>query len=181
MLRKISFALITVLLLAGCGSKSPVTPSPTPQAKFVIPTDCTATHVNAAVEKIATGSAYIPTQWQPSQGSELADFLNNGGIACSYGLQNAEIGVTAKWVDDAQGLFEKHEDLWQKDGYTKVDLPEIDEDAAYFYIKPQSPSNEFHLWSLNVKYRGAWLQLNCTAFAQSLEAGLPILRAMIQE
>ena len=87
--------------------------------------------------------------------------------------------MTTKWVDDSNGLFEKRAVLWQKEGYSKVDLAGVDEDEAYFYIKPQSPSNEFHLWALNVKYHGAWLQLNCTAFAQSLEAGLPIVKAMI--
>lgn len=180
MLRKTSASVLAILFLAGCGSAAPVKPTPTQQTKLAIPTDCTATHVNTAVEKIAPGSTYIPTKWQPSSGSELADFLNNGGIACSYGIQSAEIGVTAKWVEDSSGLFDKHAVLWQKEGYNKVDLAGVDEDEAYFYIKPQSPSNEFHLWALNVKYHGAWLQLNCTAFAQSLEAGLPIVKAMIQ-
>ena len=181
MLRKISFSIAAVLLLAGCGGAVKVVPSttPTPATKFVIPSDCTKTGLNEALSKIVSGSKYIATQWQPSPGTELADFLNNGGIACSYGIQSAEIGVTAKWVDDSNGLFEKRAVLWQKEGYSKVDLAGVDEDEAYFYIKPQSPSNEFHLWALNVKYHGAWLQLNCTAFAQSLEAGLPIVKAMI--
>ncbi|MEI6120759.1 MAG: hypothetical protein WCQ06_06595 [Actinomycetes bacterium] len=181
MLRKISFSIAAVLLLAGCGGAVKVVPSttPTPATKFVIPSDCTKTGLNAALSKIVSGSKYIATQWQPSPGTELAEFLNNGGIACSYGLQSAEIGITAKWVDDSKLIFENRESEWLKSGYTKVALDGIDSDAAYFLLKKQSPTQEFHVWSLNFKYKSAWFSLSCTSFAQSLADGVPLAKAMI--
>jgi hypothetical protein len=137
--------------------------------------------MNEALSQIVAGTKYIPTRWQPAAGTELSDFLNNGGLACSYGLQSAEIGITAKWVDDSKGLFEKRVADWLAQGYVKTDLPGTNEAEAYFLLKKQSPTQEFHIWSLNVKYQGAWLQLNCTAFAQTLDAGLPLFTAMISQ
>ena len=183
MLRKISFSLVSVLLLTGCGGAAKVlpttTPTPTPTTKFSIPSDCNKTGLNEALAKIVKGSKYIATQWQPALGTELADVLNNGGLACSYGLQSAEIGATARWVEDKNMIFENRVNGWLKDGYSKVLLDGVDTDAAYFLLKRQSPTQEFHIWVLNFKYQGAWFSLSCTAFAQSLADGLPLAKAMI--
>ena len=187
-LKKISFSLAALLLLTGCGGATKVAPTPSatppssnPIPKLVIPTDCLKTGMNEALSQIVAGAKYIPTKWQPAAGIELSDFLNNGGLACSYGLQSAEVGITAKWVDDAKGLFEKRVADWLAQGYVKTDLPDTKGAEAYFLLKKQSPTQEFHIWSLNVKFHGAWLQLNCTAFAQTLDAGLPIFKAMISQ
>ena len=149
MLRKISFSLLSVLLLTGCGGAAKVLPTATPtathtpQAKFSIPSDCTKTGLNEALAKIVKGSKYIATQWQPALGTELADVLNNGGLACSYGLQSAEIGATARWVEDKNMIFENRVNGWLKDGYSKVLLDGIDTDAAYFLLK--KPVSYTHL------------------------------------
>jgi len=181
--RKISLSLVSVLLLTGCGGAAKVlpttTPTPTPTTKFSIPSDCNKTGLNEALAKIVKGSKYIATQWQPALGTELADVLNNGGLACSYGLESAEIGATARWVQDKNMIFENRVNGWLKDWYSKVLLDGVDTDAAYFLLKRQSPTQEFHIWVLNFKYQGAWFSLSCTAFAQSLADGLPLAKAMI--
>ena len=180
-LKKISFSIVAVLLLTGCGGAGKVVPTPSasPISKLAIPTDCTKAGMSEALSQIVSGAKYIPTKWQPASGTELADVLDNGGLACSYGLQSAEIGITADWVDNSKGLFENRVSGWLTEGYVKTDLPGIANAEAYFLLKKQSPKQEFHVWILNVKYHGAWLQLRCTAFAQNLEAGLPLLSAMI--
>lgn len=178
---KVALASVIALgLLSGCGTKAEDVNSDGPETvALAIPTNCESTQVLAALEKIVPNSKYIPTSWQPAAGTELADVLNNGGLACSYGLQSAEIGTTVKWVSDSSGLFEKRVSGWFSEGYTKVDIAELPTSEAYFLLKKQSATQEFHVWNLNVKYRGAWIQVSCTAFAQDLEAGIPLLKAAV--
>ena len=171
--------LVAVLLLAGCGGAAKVDTTPKELVALTIPTDCEKTKVLEAMNAIVPDSLYIPTQWQPAAGTELADFLNNGGLACSYGIQSAEIGTTVKWVSDSTELFEKRTSEWVSQGFTKVDIAGIDESAAYFQLKKQSATQEFHIWIVNMKYHGAWIQVSCTAFAQDLEAGVPLLKAAV--
>ena len=95
------------------------------------------------------------------------------------GIQSAEIGTTVKWVSDSTELFEKRTPEWVAQGFTKVDIASLDESAAYFQLKKQSAAQEFHIWIVNMKYHGAWIQVSCTAFAQDLEAGVPLLKAAV--
>ena len=179
-LKLVVASIFSLALLAGCGTTATVVKSDGSESvALTIPTDCEKTGVLQALNRIVPDSHYIPTQWQPASGTELADVLNNGGLACSYGLQSAEVGTTVKWVSDASGLFEKRTTDWQAEGFIKVDISDLKNSEAYFQLKKQSATQEFHIWILNVKYRGAWIQVSCTAFAQDLEAGLPILRAAV--
>ena len=172
---------ISTLLLSGCGSSSSSTTTLSPNsATLTIPSDCEKTGVSKALATIIPGATFIPTKWQPAAGTELGDFLNNGGLACSYGLQSSEIGTSVKWVSDQDGLFERRVRGWLSEGYAKVAIPEFKNSDAYFLLKKQSATQEFHIWVLNIKYQGAWIQLSCTAFAQDLAAGLPLIRAAIQ-
>lgn len=177
------FPAIILFALSGCGGNSSVksSPSPTPsqRSSFTIPTDCAKSPVLEALNVIVPDSIYIPTKWQPAVGTELADVLNNGGLACSYGIESAEIGITVKWVSDSGNLFEKRIPEWKAQGFKKVSIPGVDATDAYFQLKKQSPTQEFHVWMLNVKYRGAWIQLSCSAFAQALESGIPLLKAAV--
>lgn len=177
---RLVLALLGALFLTSCGSTSkPATTDGPESVALTIPTDCEKTGVLKALNLIVPNSLYIPTQWQPAAGTELADVLNNGGLACSYGLQSAEIGTTVKWVSDDRGLFEKRITGWKAEGFTKVDISDLKNSEAYFQVKKQSATQEFHVWILNVKYRGAWIQVSCTAFAQDLAAGLPLLKAAV--
>ena len=177
---RLVLTLIGVLFLTSCGGTSkPATTGGSETVALTIPTDCEKTGVLQALKKIVPNSLYIPTQWQPAPGTELADVIDNGGLACSYGLQSAEIGTTVKWVSDANGLFEKRVAGWEAEGFTKVEIADLKNSEAYFQLKKQSATQEFHVWLLNVKYRGAWIQVSCTSFAQDFEAGLPLLKAAV--
>lgn len=172
---------ISTAFIAGCGTSGSPTEKLAPNnVMLAIPSDCEKTGVAQALGTIVPGATYIPTKWQPAAGTELADFLNNGGLACSYGLQSSEIGATVKWVSNRDNLFEKRVTGWLADGFTKVTIPEFKNSEAYFLLKKQSPTQEFHMWILNVKYQGAWIQLSCSAFAQDFAAGLPLLKAAVK-
>jgi hypothetical protein len=154
-------------------------PAPTLPTSLTQPTDCTKTAMRAAVNAIVPNSQYIKTQWQPAPGTELADTLNNGGIACSYGLQSAAIGVTARWVKETGDLFAKRIPGWTTDGYSRVDLPGVDENAAYFIAKPQSGTQEFNVWILNISYKGFWISIS-SSFSHTLEEGKPLVDAALK-
>ncbi|HUW87983.1 MAG TPA: hypothetical protein VMW30_06380 [Candidatus Paceibacterota bacterium] len=59
-----------------------------------------------ALKKTVPTAKFINTEWTPGIGTELAEVLNNSGIACSFGIQSASVGVTAAWVSDVKNLFD---------------------------------------------------------------------------
>ena len=175
--------VLAVVLLAGCGSIAPTShpkPSSSPtQIALSVPSSCTSTEMLNALTPIVPGSKFIDTPWQPAPGTELADFLSNGGIACSYGLQSAAIGVTVRWVKDSGSYFDKRVASWSKDGYSLVDLPAVDERAAYFISKPQSGTQEFNIWTVNISYQGFWVSIN-SSFSHTLDEGKPLVDAALK-
>ena len=152
--------------------------TPTPSISLVVPASCAATKILNDISMKIPKSEIIDTKWQPSPGTELADVLGNGGIACSYGIQRAEIGTTILWVDNSTSIFEKHVASWVAKKYTKIDLAGVDESAAYFLYKPQSTTNEFHIWTLDILIHGMWIQVSAT-FLNSIDEGASLITAAI--
>jgi len=139
-----------------------------PSQNYVVPEDCQSTEVLAALQKDVRQAQFIDTPWEPAPGTELADFLDNGGIACSYGIQSAEVGITVDWVENTKGLYEARTSSWLTEGFEEVDIPGVDEESAYFLHKDQSPTNEFHIYRLNFLYNGIWIQLS-SSFGNTIE------------
>ena len=75
-------AVITALLLAGCSSSSTETSSPK-MAQLTPPTSCEQELVVQAFADQVEGSQYVPTEWQPSPGTDLFEVYEAGGIACT--------------------------------------------------------------------------------------------------
>ena len=166
--------LISVLILTSCGSstKAP-TPKPTPTVRSVamaVPQDCLKTKMLDALRTAVPNAQYIPTKWQPAPGTELADVLGNGGIACSYGLQSEAIGLTVRWVSNSKMLFEANEPKWFADGYQVIDIPNLNETKAYFKQRDQSGTQEFSIYSINYLINGNWISLNST-FGKTIADG----------
>ena len=191
-MKKVIFLIAPLLFLAtscaSSGSSSSTqtqTPSesssPTTTDKSVAyktPENCTSTKILQAISPTISGAAVINTPWQPSPGTELFDFLNNGGIACSYGISSAEIGTTVKWVKEASELFSGRTTQWKNDGYELVDLANQDEQAAYFKFKPVSAKQEFQIWSLNILIGGMWIQIDAT-YLHDLNSAESLITAAI--
>ena len=166
--------LISVLILTSCGSstKAP-TPKPTPTVSSVamaVPQDCLKTKMLDALRTAVPNAQFIPTKWQPAPGTELADVLGNGGIACSYGLQSEAIGLTVRWVSNSKMLFEANEPKWFADGYQVIDIPNLNETKAYFKQRDQSGTQEFSIYSINYLINGNWISLNST-FGKTIADG----------
>ena len=105
----ISTSLIGSGILSGCTTKNAVTNPPvTPIASatatqspaLAVPASCIETKMLTALKKTVPRAKFIDTAWTPAKGSELADVLNNSGIACSFGIQSAGVGLTVMWVKD---------------------------------------------------------------------------------
>lgn len=154
------------------------TPSSSTTSTLSVPLSCIETKMLTALKKTVPTAKFINTEWTPSKGTELADVLNHSGIACSFGIQRASVGITTMWVSDVKGLFDSRISKWLEEGYSKVDVPQIEEESAYFLHKPQSTTQEFNVWQLDLTIHGYWIQLG-VSFGDTLESGLPLVQAAV--
>lgn len=173
-------ALVMALLATGVikdSAKAEVI-APVKPITYSVPKDCLATDVLAALQKDVRQAQFIDTPWQPAPGTELADFLNNGGIACSYGMQSAEVGITVDWVANGSALFGNRTAGWVAEGYQKIDIPNLMETEAYFFQKDQSPTNEFHQYHVKFLINGFWINLS-SSFGKTIEDGAGWIQAAV--
>lgn len=175
-----AFTLAALLLLSACGSTAPVaTPTPTAtKAERKVPATCELPDVIAAFARIIPPAKYIPTEWKPAAGTDLYEAINAGGIACSYGDQDAEVGGTIIWALDKNDLWKNRVLEWQKEGMVRVEIPNIDEMDAYRLPDGATSADGMPAWKVNLLIHGVWVQLGA-AFIQSWDEATPILRAAI--
>ena len=175
-----SALIASMLLLSACGNAKPVTtPSQTPtKADRHVPSSCELPDVNAAFALVIPPSQYIPTQWKPAAGTDLYEAINAGGIACTYGDKDAEVGGTLIWALDKNNLWQSRVKEWQKEGMVRVEIPNIDEQDAYRLPDGATAADGMPAWKVNLLIHGVWIQLGA-AFIQSWDEATPILRAAI--
>ena len=152
-----------------------VTSSCTGGSNATVPSECPQGDFLAAVQQYVTGSAFIDTPWEPAPDTDLKAALDAGGVACTYGIQEAEVGATILWVPSA-AAFESRRAVWKGDGQERVDVPGSGEAWAL----RKSVGAERHLWALNLLVDGAWIQINAT-FLSDLEEAQPLVDAAIGE
>jgi undecaprenyl-diphosphatase len=172
--------LVLVLLATGVISDSAKAGSTTPvkPTSLSVPKDCLSTKVLAALQKDVRQAQFIEMPWEPAPGTELADFLNNGGIACTFGIQSAEVGISVDWVRDAISLFNNRVEGWISGGFQKIDIPNLSESEAYFFQRDQSPTNEFHQYRVNLLIDGFWISLG-SSFGKTIEDSSEWLKAAV--
>ena len=160
------FAVSLVAALAGCGGSAESASAPTecPQGDFLV-----------AVQDYVPDSVFIDTPWEPAPGTDLAAALDAGGVACSYGLQEAEIGTTVLWANGSD-LFASRTAQWEADGYQRVDVEGADEAWALF----EKTEVESHLWIVSLLVDGVWIHIN-TTFLSDLEEARALIDAAIRE
>jgi hypothetical protein len=165
------FAIVLSLVLSSCTKTSSA-------PKLFVPSFCDRTSILAALPTSLAGAKWIDTQWEPAKGTDLDAALSEGGLACTFGLQEAEIGTTILWSPDDEFLFSERSVQWKKDGQSKVDLPDLDESAAFARTEGTKGTGEYHVWAINLLYEGFWIQVNAT-FTDSVEKMMPIIKAAI--
>ena len=172
-MRKIAIVLASLLLLTACGNDPEVTTTPELPS---VPSDCTKTEVLAAFPEKVPNPKYIDTKWEPAEGTDLYAAYNAGGIACSYGIQEAEIGATILWAPDNQILFNERSAEWIAAGQKEIDLPGFNEEKAYVLTEGTEGQGEYHVWAINYLIDGAWIQVGATFFG-SIDEAMPIVKA----
>ena len=166
----------SALLLSGCSSEE-TSSSDESTVTSTVPASCEIEGVISAFNEQVEGSAYVPTEWQPSEGTDLKAALSAGGIACSYGIQVAEVGGTILWAPSSDDLWAERSQDWIEFGQTEIDLEGFEEDAAF--IKQEGTSaDEMHVWTINLLIDGVWIQVGAT-FLQTVDEANPILEAAI--
>ena len=163
--------MTSLLLVAGCSQEAKA------QTHYV-PVDCQSTAVLAAFPESIPHAVYIPTPWQPAEGSDLETFINNAGVACSYGIQVAEIGATILWVENTGGLFEAAIKEFTAAGQKEIELKGVDEKKAFYLEEGDKNGSEYHIWVVNLLVNGVWIQINATFF-NSVEDAMPIIKAAV--
>jgi hypothetical protein len=168
-------ALVALLLLSACSSDSETDGALTLPS---VPSNCAKTKVLDSFPDRIPNPSFISTEWEPSEGTDLFAAYNAGGIACSYGIQEAEIGATILWAPDNQLLFSELTPRWVEAGQKSIDLPGLDEEKAYVLTEGVEGQGEYHVWTINLLINGSWIQVAGTFFG-SLDDAMPIVKAAV--
>lgn len=172
MLNKLLTFTAIVFLIAGCGTKSVETKAKT---KFLVPTNCQNTMILAALPSDIPDPKWIDTKWEPAPNTDLFNVLNSGGLACSYGNQSMEVGTTILWAPSELKTFESMAKNW---AMSKVDIPSLSEESAYWLGDDATGADEVHRWTINLLYESNWIQINAS-YIYSMADALPLIRAAI--
>jgi len=171
--------VLSLLLLSGCSSESTqVNQDAVKVAAGKVPANCEIAGVISEFDAQVPGSKFVPTDWQPSPDTDLEAALNNKGIACTYGIQVAEVGGTILWASNSDNVWELRKQSWIDAGETLIDLPDVDETEAYI-LQEGTSADEMHVWRINILIRGVWIQIGAS-FLQNLDEALPIIKASVE-
>jgi len=174
----VSVSLLIPLLLVGCSSSQTVVEGSEQVQLLNAPTTCELPDVINTFSDSIAGSKYVPTDWQPSPGTDLAAAIDAGGIACTYGIQVAEVGGTVIWAPNKDGLWDQRVELWSASTYEKFDIAGINEDDAYILRDDVTGADGAQIWQINLLISGVWIQLGAS-FIQTMEEATPFIQASI--
>jgi hypothetical protein len=171
--------VLSALLFAGCGSNQTVISPNGPEAvRGHVPVSCEITRVISEFNRQIPGSKFVPTDWQPSPDTDLDAALTNEGIACTYGIQAAEVGGTILWALNSDNVWELRKQSWINAGQTPIDIPGIDETEA-FILQEGTAADGMHVWQINLLIREVWVQVGAS-FLQNVDQALPIIKASVE-
>jgi hypothetical protein len=176
---KLRIALfLTILVITGCSTEDNVVSTDSVETfTGKVPVSCDIAEVISEFDAQVPGSKFVPTDWQPFPGTDLDAALTNQGIACTYGIQVAEVGGTILWASNSSNVWEERKQSWIDAGETPIDLPGIQESAAYI-LQNGTSADEMHVWRINLLINGVWIQVGAS-FLQNLDEALPIIKASI--
>lgn len=170
-LRGLALAIGITLFLTGCGNS--------PHKKdYQVPADCENQRIiDALPADIRSESSNIPATWNPAPGTDLSAAIANKGIACSYGVQSKEIGVTIYWTKDSEGkIFDSRVQGWTDLGMKPKSVNGATK--AYAVEDNASLNPEIHSYAVEFLYEGIWVHIGST-YMYTLADASPIIDAAI--
>lgn len=170
-MKRLVLILITALVLTSCSNSEEVR-----EDSRSVPLFCDKTKVLAAFPDRVPNPKFIQTDWEPAEGTDLYAAYNAGGIACTYGIEEAEVGATILWAPDYGVTFSSLESGWKSSGLVEIDLPNFDEEKAYVLTEGTKGQGEYHVWKVNFLKDGFWVQVGATFFS-SIDDAMPLLKA----
>lgn len=182
-----------VLILAGCGQQAVPSSEPTSEASppavetmepvapaFVIPDSCDLPSMLNTIENLGfPGTVDVTPEWTPADGTDLKLAIDGGGIACGWGPPDTDGGVVVYWVPVTDELWGEASALWESEGMYSIDVPSLDEDAAYFTYLPLTEEREFPRWELNVRIGSLWIQVGTSSWVNPTD-GNAVVEAALQ-
>lgn len=169
-LKVITISMLFVSLLAGCGEVKT-------KSSAQIPESCEKTKmISALPADIRSQAKYIPTKWSVLPGTDLEQVIKEKGLACSYGIQNAEIGITVYWTSTDFPIFESRKDGWIKLGMKEATLS--NGDRSYVVEDNASLNAEVHSWAIEISHKNVWIHIGAT-YIYTLKDALPLIDAAI--
>ena len=172
-MRRICVFLLLSLALSSCSHDGSATDTALSK-KWFSPADCSSLPVLSTVTQFVPNAAYIPTEWEPSQGTDLESALNAGGIACTYGIANAEIGGTIIWSPSTQSEWDARKKFWLAGDFQQSKIDGFND--ALILKEGIAGVDGAPRWNAIGYYQGFWISANLS-FVQSLTDGESILRA----
>jgi hypothetical protein len=166
---ELAMAMACVLTLSACGAPQEATPEGS------VPSSCEVAEVISAFDQMVEGAIYIPTDWEPAEGTDLYKVYEAGGIACTYGIESAEIGGTVMWAMTGDELWTEMSSEWKEADYVAVDIPDLEEHEA-FVLETLAADDQPVLF-VNFHIHGVWVQFGASKFVSSLEDALQIIHA----
>ena len=160
-------ALSVSIMLSSCAAP--------PTEQGLVPVSCELPAVTEAFNQRLDGATFIPTDWQPAEGTDLFDVYEAGGIACTYGIESAEIGGTVMWAPASDELWLEKSTEWKAAGYVVVDIPDVDEHEAL--VLETTSADGQAVWYINFHIGGVWVQFGASKFIASLDDALEIVQA----
>jgi len=175
MFKKVALFVSLATLLAGCGS---VVKAPTATQALQPPANCNDTNVLSALPSDLANPMYIPTEWQPAAGTDLEAVLNGSGIACTYGVQQAEIGATISWVKNSKDLFASRIAGWKAAGFEEKTIAGVAADKVFVISEAAMNAREIHSWSANILVKGNWIGVSASYIYKNADSAALINAAI---
>ena len=172
-MRRLSALLLIAFALASCSQNQAATYNPDSR-KLATPSECAPLPVLDAIKTLVPDAIYIPTDWQPAKGTDLEAALSAGGLACTYGVENVEIGGTLIWAPANQSQWEKRKELWLAGDFQQSKIEGFSD--ALILKDGVTGVDGAPRWNAIVYFEGFWISANLS-FVHSLEEARPILDA----
>ena len=177
-------ALVAVCVLAGCSTPSPTptvsptetsaSPTPTstptvtpttPPTTYVIPDSCALPAMIRTIRGLGfTGAVDVTPPWEPADHTDLKIALDNGGRACAWGPPGTDVGVVVYWVPLSGTMWNDARKIWQEGGANAIDIPGLDEDAAYYVYMPAGGDAEWARWEMDARFGDLWVQVGTSSW-----------------